>query len=94
VPILLQKPTVIDDVVRPFHLGRRGLAPRPRRSLPNATLSVGHSASFMTLPDVALRVLAHQRHGHAELASAASRTTNLPSQTVPVALLESMRTLP
>jgi hypothetical protein len=27
VPILLQKSAVTDDVVRPFHLGRRGLAP-------------------------------------------------------------------
>ena len=26
-PILLQKSAVTDDVVRPFHLGRRGLAP-------------------------------------------------------------------
>jgi hypothetical protein len=35
VPILLQKSAVADDVVRPFHLGRRGLVPRPRRSLRN-----------------------------------------------------------
>jgi hypothetical protein len=35
VPILLPKSAVIDDVVRPFHLGRRGLVPRPRRSLRN-----------------------------------------------------------
>jgi hypothetical protein len=27
VPILLQKSAVTDDVVRPFHLGRRGLVP-------------------------------------------------------------------
>jgi hypothetical protein len=35
VPILLQKSAVTDDVVRPFHLGRRGLVPRPRRTLSN-----------------------------------------------------------
>ena len=34
--ILLQKSAVTHDVVRPFHLGRRGLAPDPRRSLRNA----------------------------------------------------------
>src|ERR1700737_4899240 len=31
-PILLQKSVEPDDVTRPFHLGRRGLVPRPRRS--------------------------------------------------------------
>ena len=36
--ILLQKSAVTDDVVRVFHLGRRGLVPRTRRSLHNCTL--------------------------------------------------------
>jgi hypothetical protein len=44
-PILLQKSTVTDDVVRPFQLGRRGLVPRRRRSLRNSYATQSQSLS-------------------------------------------------
>jgi hypothetical protein len=56
--ILLQKSAVTDDAVRPFHLGRRGLVPRSRRSLRNFYATQYREPEWVVVERPAMRAAA------------------------------------
>ena len=58
VPILLQKSAVTDDVIRSFRLGRRGLIPRPRRSLRNFYATQYAQPEWVAVAQPAMRAVA------------------------------------